>query len=119
MAAREGMAALIAAYRATTAAADRAIDDLELDTVGKHWSGETVSLRSMLPAVPVDAARHAGHSDIMRDMIDGSTGGRHSPSGFYGTADEEYRSAHLDRVRGEIDTPDWWDYINTRGKQWS
>ena len=64
-------------------------------------------------------ARHAGHSDIMREMIDGSTGDRHSPGGFYGTADEEYRSAYLARFRGEVDTPDWWDYIKTRGKRWS
>jgi hypothetical protein len=110
---------LIAAYRATSAAADRTIEDLELDAVGQLWSGETVSLRSMLLVVLVDTARHAGHSDIMREMIDGRTGDRHSPSGFYGAADEEYRSAYLARVRGEIDTPDWWDYIRTRGKQWS
>lgn len=110
---------VIAAYRATSAAADNAIEDLELDAVGQHWSGEAVSLRSMLMAVLVDTARHAGHSDIMREMIDGSTGDRNSPSGFYGTADEEYRSAYLARVRGEIDTPDWWDYIKTRGKKWS
>jgi hypothetical protein len=110
---------LIAAYRATNAAADRAIEDLGLDAVGKHWSGEPVSLRSMLLAVLVDTARHAGHSDIMRETIDGSTGDRHSPSGFYGTADEDYRSAYLARVRGEIDTPTWWDYLQKRGKRWS
>src|SRR3954454_16095278 len=53
-------------------------------------------------------AGHAGHSDMMREMIDGRTGDRHSPSGFYGAPDEEYRSAYLARVRGEIVTPDWW-----------
>jgi hypothetical protein len=110
---------LIDDYRATSAAADRAIEDLDLDAVGRHWSGETVSLRSMVLAVLIDTTRHVGHSDIMREMIDGRTGDRHSPSGFYGTADEEYRSAYLARVRGEIDTPDWWDYITTRGKRWS
>jgi hypothetical protein len=110
---------LIAAYRATSAAADRAIEDLGLDAVGKHWSGETVSLRSMLLTVLVDTARHAGHSDIVREMIDGTTGDRHKPSGFYGTEDEDYRSAYLARVRGETDTHSWWDYITTRGKRWS
>jgi hypothetical protein len=110
---------LIAAYRATSAAADRAIEDLKLDAVGRHWSGESVSLRSMLLTVLVDTARHAGHSDIMREMIDGRTGDRHSPSGFYGATDDEYRSKYLARVRGEIDTSDWWDYITTRGKRWS
>lgn len=110
---------LIAAYRATSAAADRAIEDLGLDAAGRHWSGEEVSMRSMILAVLVDTARHAGHGDIMREMIDGGTGDRHSPSGFYGTTDEDYRAAYLARVRGEIDTPDWWDYITTRGRRWS
>ena len=110
---------VIAAYRATSAAADRVIEELGLDAVGRHWSGDPVSLRSMVLTVLVDTTRHAGHSDIVRELIDGSTGGRHSPSGFYGTTDEDYRSAYLARVRGEIETPDWWDYIATRGKRWS
>jgi hypothetical protein len=110
---------LIAAYRAATAAADRTIEDLELDATGKHWSGGTVSLRSMLLTVLLDTTRHAGHSDIVRELIDGTTGDRDSPSGFYGASDEEYRSKYLARVRGEIDTPSWWDYVRTRGKKWS
>jgi len=110
---------VVAAYRATSAAADSTIEDLGLDAVGQHWSGETVSMRSMLLVVLVDTARHAGHSDIVRELIDGGTGDRHRPSGFYGAADEEYRLAYLARVRGEIATPDWWDYLTTRGKRWS
>lgn len=110
---------LISAYTATTAAADETIDELGLDAVGKHWSGEPVSLRSMLMAVLVDTVRHLGHSDILRELIDGTTGDRDSPSGFYGRTDEEYRSAYLARVRGDTTTADWWQYIQTRGKRWS
>ena len=110
---------LIADYRATSVAADTVIEDLDLDAEGRHWSGDTVSLRSMVLAVLVDTVRHAGQSDIMRELIDGATGDRRSPSGFYGTADEEYRLAYLARVRGEISTADWWDHITTRGKRWS
>lgn len=110
---------VLAAYRATCEAADRALEELDLDAVGQHWSGEAVSLRSMLLAVLVDTTRHAGQSDIVRELIDGSTGDRDAPSGFYGTDDEDYRAAYLARVRGEIDTPAWWDYIETRGKRWS
>ena len=62
----------------------------------------------MLLTVLLDTTRHAGHSDIVRELIDGTTGDRDSPSGFYGTRDEEYRSNYLARVRGEIDTPSWW-----------
>lgn len=110
---------LIGAYGATTAAADRTIDELELDATGRHWSGRTVSLRSMLLTVLLDTTRHAGHSDIVRELIDGTTGDRNAPSGFYGAIDEEYRSKYLARVRGEIDTPSWWEYIRSRGKRWS
>jgi hypothetical protein len=110
---------LIATYRAATEAADRTIEQLDLDATGEHWSGDTVSLRSMLLTVLLDTTRHAGHSDIVRELIDGTTGDRDSPSGFYGATDEEYRSKYLARVRGEIDTPSWWDYIRARGKQWS
>lgn len=110
---------LIAAYRAATAAADRTIEELDLDATGQHWSGDAVSLRSMLLTVLLDTTRHAGHSDIVRELIDGATGDRDSPSGFYGATDEEYRLQYLARVRGEIDTSSWWDYIRTRGKRWS
>jgi hypothetical protein len=80
-------------------------DELELDATGKHWSGEPVSLRSMLLTVLLDTTRHAGQSDIVRELIDGTTGDCNSPSGFYGATDDEYRSKYLARVRGEIDTP--------------
>jgi len=110
---------LIADYRATIAAADQTIEDLGLDAVGEHWSGETVSLRSMVLAVLLDTVRHAGHGDIIREMLDGATGDRASPSGFYGTTDEDYRLAYLSRVRGEIETPDWWRFIEARGQRWS
>lgn len=110
---------LVAQYRATTAAVDRVVEDLEPDAVGRHWSGEPVTLRSMLLAVLVDTVRHAGQADILRELIDGSTGDRNSPSGFYGTADEDYRQAYLARVRGETTTADWWAYIERRGKRWS
>lgn len=66
---------LVIAYRATSAAADRTIEELGLDAMGRHWSGAAVSLREMVLRVLVDRARHAGHSDILRESIDGATGG--------------------------------------------
>ncbi|MEO1056027.1 MAG: DinB family protein [Actinomycetota bacterium] len=110
---------LIGSYRATNAAADATIAELDLDAVGQHWSGEEVSLRSMLSAVLIDTVRHCGHADIMRELIYGTTGDPSGPSGFYGTTDEEYRAAYLARVRGETETADWFDYIAQRGKRWS
>ena len=110
---------LLAAYRAATAAADRTIDELDFDATGKHWSGSDVTLRQMVHVVLLDTTRHAGHADIVRELIDNATGDRDSPSGFYGSTDAEYRDKYLARVRGEIDTPRWWDYIRNRGKRWS
>ncbi|MDP1794006.1 MAG: DinB family protein [Acidimicrobiales bacterium] len=110
---------LLAGYRAATAAADVTITELGLDDMGKHWSGAEVSLRSMVHTVLLDTTRHAGHADIVRELIDGGTGDRNSPSGFPGNTDEEYRSQYLARVRGEIDTPAWFDYLRIRGKEWS
>ncbi len=55
----------------------------------------------------------------MRELIDGTTGDRAAPSGFFGAADEEYRTRYLARVRGEIDTHSWYEYIRDRGKRWS
>src|SRR4051794_10497080 len=66
---------LIAAYRAATAAADRSIDELDLDATGRYHMGLTVSLRWMLLVVLLDTARHAGHADIVRELIDGAAGG--------------------------------------------
>lgn len=110
---------LIATYRAATAAADKTITELNLDDMGKHWSGAEVSLRSMVHTVLLDTTRHAGHADIVRELIDGATGDRNGAAGFYGLNDEEYAQKYLARVRGEIDTPAWWDYVTTRGKAWS
>ena len=73
----------------------------------------------MLIEVQADTVRHCGHDDIMRELIDGATGDQDAPSGFYGTADEEYRMAYLARVRGETGTAEWFDYIARRGKRWS
>jgi hypothetical protein len=109
---------LIAAYRAATAAADATIEALDLDAAGAHWSGAPVTLRSMLLTVLLDTTRHAGHSDIIRELIDGATGDRDAPSGFYGGSDAEYASTYLARVRGDVDTRSWCDYVVTRGKRW-
>lgn len=104
---------LVAAYRAATAAADRSIEELDLDDTGTHHLGLTVSLRWMLLIVLLDTARHAGHSDIVRELIDGAVGGNREWPGV-DTSDTEHQAVYLARVRGEIDTPAWHDYITQR-----
>jgi uncharacterized damage-inducible protein DinB len=55
---------------------DATIDELPLDTVGRvWWWGDTqVTLHHVLLHVIADTQRHAGHADILRELMDGATG---------------------------------------------
>jgi uncharacterized damage-inducible protein DinB len=70
----ETTAELVAYYRRARAAADAVIGELELDDVGTAWFGATVSLRWVLIHMIEETARHAGHMDILRELLDGATG---------------------------------------------
>ena len=56
------------------AAADQAINDLDLDTTATTWLGDAVSFRWAILHVIEEAARHAGHADFIREHIDKTTG---------------------------------------------
>ncbi|MGW2180384.1 DinB family protein [Streptomyces sp. NPDC001732] len=70
----ESTEAIVEFYGRARAAADRAIDELDLDALGTSWNGRTVSLRWVLIHMIEDTVRHAGHMDIVRELIDGATG---------------------------------------------
>ncbi|MBT2508944.1 DinB family protein [Streptomyces sp. ISL-98] len=74
VAAGESTADIVELYGRARAAADRAIAELDLDTLGTSWSGNTVSMRWVLIHMLEDTARHAGHMDILRELIDGASG---------------------------------------------
>ena len=61
-------------YARARAAADRSIQELDLDHTGTAWHGATVSMRWVLIHMVEETARHAGHMDILRELIDGATG---------------------------------------------
>ena len=65
---------IVAFYRRSWSAADAAILELPLTGIGTSYSGSTVSLRWVLVHMIEDTVRHAGHADILRELIDGSTG---------------------------------------------
>jgi hypothetical protein len=65
---------VIAFYTRARAASDSVIIGLSLDDVGHAWFGETVTLRWVLIHMIEETARHAGHLDILRELIDGRTG---------------------------------------------
>ncbi|MEU5990804.1 DinB family protein [Spirillospora sp. NPDC047418] len=66
--------AVVAFYRRARAAADLAIEELDVETRGTAWHGATVTLRWVLIHMVEETARHAGHMDIIRELIDGTTG---------------------------------------------
>jgi len=70
----ESTADVIAFYGRARAAADQVIQDLEVDDLGTAWFGDQVSLRWVLIHMVEETARHAGHIDILRELIDGTTG---------------------------------------------
>jgi uncharacterized damage-inducible protein DinB len=72
----ETTADIVAFYRRAWAAADQVIAEVELDAFGSTWFGDAVSMRWVLIHMVEETARHTGHADIVRELIDGATGHR-------------------------------------------
>jgi hypothetical protein len=72
-------------YRRAWAHSDATIDALALDTVGRvpWWPDgrDEVTLHQAVVRVVADTHRHAGHADILRELLDGAVGlGEHNDS---------------------------------------
>jgi uncharacterized damage-inducible protein DinB len=65
---------VLAFYSRARAAADQAVDELDVEDTGTAWFGETVTMRWVLIHMIEETARHAGHVDILRELIDGMAG---------------------------------------------
>jgi uncharacterized damage-inducible protein DinB len=67
-------------YHRVWAHSDATINNLELDAVGHvpHWPEERseVTLHLILVHMTAETYRHAGHADIIRELIDGAVGAR-------------------------------------------
>jgi uncharacterized damage-inducible protein DinB len=78
--AEESRDSVIELHHFSAAHTDAAIDALELDAVGTvpWWPEEkrAVTLLQILTHMVAETSRHAGHADIVRELIDGSTGDR-------------------------------------------
>lgn len=70
----ESTADVLAYYARTRAVTDAVIAELGVEDRGTAWYGETVTLRWVLIHMVEETARHAGHLDVMRELVDGSTG---------------------------------------------
>ena len=71
---------IIELYRRVWAHSDHTIESLDLDSPGlvPWWPLErrNVTLHRVLVHLVAETQRHAGHADILRELIDGSTGVR-------------------------------------------
>src|SRR5580765_3062313 len=65
---------IVAFYRRAWAASDASILRTPLEATGTSYSGATVSMRWVLVHMIEDTARHCGHLDLARELIDGATG---------------------------------------------
>lgn len=74
----ESRAEIVELHHFSAAHSDATIETLELDSLGRvpWWPPErqSVTLHQILVHVTAETARHAGHADILRELIDGSAG---------------------------------------------
>ena len=72
----ETRADIVARYRSTWDLADATITELPLDATGRvpWWGDSPVTLHHVLVHVTAETQRHAGHADIIRELIDGAAG---------------------------------------------
>jgi hypothetical protein len=76
--AEESREEIVELYRVAAVHADATIEALDLDAPGyvRWWrpEGRDVTLHRILVHMCVEMARHAGHADIIRELIDGAAG---------------------------------------------
>jgi uncharacterized damage-inducible protein DinB len=77
--AEESRSDIVALYERAAVHADATIESLALDAPGRvpwWWPAERqqVTLQQIMVHVTVEIARHAGHADIIRELIDGAAG---------------------------------------------
>jgi Protein of unknown function (DUF664) len=73
----ESRAEIVALYRRAWQHADATINALPLDAIGHvPWWGDNgaVTLQHILVHMTAETQRHAGHADIVRELIDGAAG---------------------------------------------
>ena len=97
----ESRAEILELHHFSAAHSDATIQALPLDAPGvvPWWSEEkrNVTLHQILVHMCVETARHAGHADIIRELIDGSAGQRPGDPNMPARNSEEW-AAHRFRI---------------------
>jgi hypothetical protein len=90
---------IIDLYRRVCAHADETIRALDLDSVGRvpWWGVDSVTLDRILVHMTVETSRHAGHADLVRELIDGTAGLRPGNDNM-APGDEQWWQGYRDRL---------------------
>jgi hypothetical protein len=92
---------IVSMYQRVCAHSDATIEALSLDAVGHvEWWPESSSrptLHRVLAHVVAETQRHAGHADIVRELIDGAVG-KHPRVLNMESGDEAWWADHRDQV---------------------
>ena len=93
---------IVGLYRRVWAHSDATIGALTLDAAGRvpWWPGDRseVTLHQILVHMIAETHRHAGHADIVRELIDGSTGLRASSPNLPTNVGPSWWAEYRDRV---------------------
>lgn len=104
---QESRGEIVELYRRVADHADRAIDELDLEETGtvEWWgdAGRAVSMQWFLVHMIAETNRHAGHMDIVRELIDGTAGMRPESSNMP-SDDVGFWSTHRARVQETADS---------------
>jgi hypothetical protein len=94
---------VVGLYRRACAHSDETVAALDLQSPGTvaHWPEErrATTLGVLLVRMVAETAQHAGHADIVREMIDGSAGPDHDSDGW----DADHWRAYLAKVQAAAD----------------
>lgn len=92
---------IVELHQFSAAHTDATIDALPLDAPGSvsWWEPErrNVTLRQILVRVVAETARHAGHADILRELLDGALGNGPDDKNIPGRTSGEW-AAYRDRI---------------------
>lgn len=94
-------------YNRATAHSDKVIEELDLDSRGRvPWWGENgeVTLHRVMAHMIAETQRHAGHADIIRELIDGAAGLRAANSNLPDQDPDWWRAYHekLEQVARQV-----------------
>lgn len=90
---------IVGLYRQVWAHSDKTIESLDLDAVGRiPWGDRSeVTLHSSLVHMIAETDRHAGHADVIRELIDGTAGLRPGSEAM-APGDAAWWADHRDRL---------------------